>query len=184
MESTNVGGFSVKFMQTIHAYDVSLFSWVMRRKSQRFLVACARCISKTGDGYLYLLLGLFLVLAQKHTELALFYCLLLAFLMERPVYFVAKNLFKRDRPQAALNIKSFIVPSDRFSFPSGHTSAAFVVATQLAYFYPILTPVLMTWAVLVGMARVVLGVHFPTDTLIGALMGTGLAILSMEILLT
>lgn len=35
-----------------------------------------------------------------------------------------------------------------------------------------------------GMARVVLGVHFPTDTLIGALMGILLALLSLEIQLT
>lgn len=174
----------MKFTQTIHAYDVSLFSWVMRRKSQRLWVAYARCISRTGDGYLYLFLGLFLVWGQKAADLSLFYCLLLAFLMERPLYFFVKNLFKRDRPPAALNIKSFIVPSDRFSFPSGHTSAAFLVATQLAFFYPMLTAALLIWATLIGMARVVLGVHFPTDTLIGALMGSGLSLLSMEILLT
>lgn len=174
----------MKLMQTIHTYDVFLFSWVMRRKSQNLLVRCARCISKTGDGYLYLLLAAALAWTQKPADWLLLTCLAAAFTMERAVYVIVKNLCKRDRPQAALNIQSFIIPSDQFSFPSGHTSAAFLVATLLSYFHPALTPVLFFWASLMGMARVVLGVHFPTDTVIGALMGTGVALLSLEILLT
>lgn len=173
----------MKLMQTIHGYDVTLFSWVMRRKSQKFQVRCARWVSKSGDGYLYLALAIALAWSGKPSDYALLGCLALAFAMERPLYFVIKNGFKRDRPPAALNIKSFITPSDRFSFPSGHTSAAFLVATMLGYFYPPLLPWLLVWASLMGMARVVLGVHFPTDTLIGALMGAGMALLSLEILL-
>lgn len=114
--------------------------------------------------------------------MSLLYCLLLGFALERPVYLALKNVFRRDRPPVALNMPSFVIPSDRFSFPSGHTSAAFLVATLVCAFYPALTPLLFSWAVLVGMARVVLGVHFPTDTLIGALMGVSLALLSMEFL--
>ncbi|HYE37388.1 phosphatase PAP2 family protein [Methylocaldum sp.] len=174
----------MKFMQTIQTCDVNLFLWVTQRKSRRVLVRCARCISKTGDGHLYLILALALAWTRQPTESVLLTCLLLGFAIERPVYFILKNLCRRDRPQAALNIPSFIIPSDRFSFPSGHTSAAFLVATLLSFFHPAIMPLLIAWAVLMGMARVVLGVHFPTDTLIGALMGTLLALLSLEIQLT
>jgi undecaprenyl-diphosphatase len=173
----------MKFFQTIHAYDVSLFLWVNQRKSQRVLVRCARCISKTGDGYLYLALAAALWQSSAPTEALLLSTLALGFLIERAVYLVLKNLCRRERPPTALKIPSFIRPSDRFSFPSGHTSAAFLVATLLSFFYPALTPFLLAWAVLVGMARVVLAVHFPTDTLIGALLGTGLALTSLEIVL-
>lgn len=174
----------MKFMQTIHTYDVNLFLWITQRKSQRVLVRGARYISRTGDGHLYLMLGLTLAFFGHAAESVLLKCLLLGFAIERPVYFILKNLCRRDRPQAALNIPSFIIPSDRFSFPSGHTSAAFLVATLVSYFHPAFTPLLVAWAVSIGMARVVLGVHFPTDTLIGALMGTLLALLSLEIQLT
>ncbi|MFM8330690.1 MAG: phosphatase PAP2 family protein [Candidatus Methylumidiphilus sp.] len=173
----------MKLIHTIHSYDVSVFTWVMRRKSQKFLVACARGLSKTGDGYLYLVLALGLLWTQGADEMRLLSCMALALLMERPLYFVLKNVCRRDRPPVVLNIKSFIVPSDRFSFPSGHTSAAFLMATLLAWYLPFWVPALFAWAVLVGMARVVLGVHFPTDTLIGAVMGSSAALLSMGVVL-
>lgn len=173
----------MKLMQTINTFDVSLFSWVMRRKTQKLQVHCARWISRTADGPLYLLLAAALAYSHTPSGLLLLSSLALGLLMERPLYFILKNLFRRDRPQAALNIQSFIVPSDRFSFPSGHTSAAFLVATAVSSFHPALAPALLAWASLVGMARVVLGVHFPTDTFIGALMGSGLALLSLEILI-
>jgi len=169
----------MKLMQTIHSYDVSLFTWVMRRKSQKFLVFCAKGISKSGDGYFYLALGCALWWSQGADELRLLSCMALGLLMERPLYFILKNACKRDRPPAVLDIKSFVVPSDRFSFPSGHTSAAFLMAVLLGWFLSAWLPLLLAWATLVGMSRVILGVHFPTDTLVGALMGTGLALLSL-----
>lgn len=173
----------MKIMRTIHAYDVNLFLWVSQRKSQRFLVRCARCLSKTGDGYLYLLLAAALGYSAQPTDILLLTCLAVGLLIERPTYLILKNLCRRERPPAALKIPGFIIPSDRFSFPSGHTSAAFLVATLSSFFHPALTPFLLGWAVLVGMARVVLRVHFPTDTLIGALIGTVLALASLEIVL-
>lgn len=173
----------MKLIQTIHSYDVSVFTWVMHRKSQKFLVYCARGISKTGDGPLYLLTALLLLWTHGTVELDLLACMAVALLIERPLYFVLKNACKRDRPPAALNIKSFIVPSDRFSFPSGHTSAAFLMATLWGWYWPALLPLLFTWAAMVGMARVILGVHFPTDTLIGALMGVGTALLGLGVVL-
>lgn len=171
----------MKVIQTIHHYDVSVFLWVMARKTRRTMIMLARILSKTADGPPYLALGLALAYIGGEA-LGLLYSLMLALAMERPLYLVLKNSLRRNRPQAALNIQSVIVPSDRFSFPSGHTSAAFLVATLAGAFYPPLALPLLAWAVTVGMARVVLGVHFPTDTLVGALMGTALARLSLEIL--
>jgi undecaprenyl-diphosphatase len=80
---------------------------------------------------------------------------------------------------ALQNFHSIITPSDQFSFPSGHTSAAFMVATLLAYFFPALSVFLYGWATLVGCSRVMLGVHFPTDILVGAILGISVAIFSL-----
>jgi len=172
----------MKVINTIHSYDVSVFLWVTERKTRRLLARIAWLVSKTADGPLYLGLALVLASSGQEPQLSLLHGLLLGFVLERPLYWVLKNVCRRDRPPAALNIPSLIIPSDRFSFPSGHTSAAFLVATLVGAYYPALAMLLFAWAVLVGMARVVLGVHFPSDTLIGALMGASLACISLEAL--
>jgi undecaprenyl-diphosphatase len=157
--------------------------WVASRKTQDQLVRIAKVISRSANGPLYLALMLWLAASNQSSDTAFLSCLILGFFLERPLYFVLKNLFKRSRPYVALNTQNFITPGDRFSFPSGHTSAAFLVGTLISSFHPWAAPLVMIWASTVAMARVILGVHFPTDTLIGALMGTGLAFISMEILL-
>jgi membrane-associated phospholipid phosphatase len=63
------------------------------------------------------------------------------------------------------------------SFPSGHTSSAFATAISISLSYPkwyIITP-LYLWAGTVGYSRMELGVHYPSDVLAGALIGSGSA---------
>ncbi|MGV7223978.1 MAG: phosphatase PAP2 family protein [Nitrospinales bacterium] len=110
--------------------------------------------------------------------------MLLAFLIERPVYFILKNSFKRNRPPATIkNFQSTIIPSDQFSFPSGHTSAAFMVATLMTWFYLPLMLFVFLWAGMVGFSRVILGVHFPIDILMGIILGISSAIISLKVVI-
>ncbi len=87
-----------------------------------------------------------------------------------------KFAFKRDRP-----FKTY--PNDIFkhstagslSFPSGHTSAAFSLATSVSLTFPkwyVIAPS-MIWAGTVGYSRMYLGVHYPSDVLVGAIIGAG-----------
>ncbi len=69
-----------------------------------------------------------------------------------------------------------ITPSDRYSLPSGHTAAAFLMATVLAASFPLWAPLLFTWAILVGASRLLLGVHYLSDLVAGALLGSGCAL--------
>jgi undecaprenyl-diphosphatase len=170
----------MKLLYSIHKYDVFMFIWLINTRMHSDLTKISRYLSKTGDGQLYFLIAAILFWIEGIESLSL-QAILLAFLIERPVYFVLKNSLKRNRPEAALkNFHSIVTPSDQFSFPSGHTSAAFMMATLLGYHFPPLIIPLYCWATLVGCSRVVLGVHFPTDILVGAALGIGTALFSLD----
>lgn len=157
-----------------------MFTCLINAGIYRYLASVSRYISRTGDGQLYVLLGAGIYFIGG-LESNFLQTLLLAFVIERPVYFILKNSFKRNRPQAALkDFNSLVIPSDQFSFPSGHTSAAFMVAAITGFYIPVLLLPLLLWAVLVGFSRVVLGVHFPTDTLMGMVLGVSVAMISLN----
>ena len=163
----------MKLLQVIHLFDLRTFDWCLRRKHRDALITIARVISHTADGYLYLALAAVLAIIG---QLELLTVLFVGFTIERIAYFFLKNRLKRNRPpQAIPGFKSVIEPSDQFSFPSGHTSAAFLFAVTISTAAPSLAPLLFIWAVMVGFARVILGVHFPTDTVAGALLGSSIA---------
>ncbi len=68
------------------------------------------------------------------------------------------------------------------SFPSGHTSDAFALATSLSFSYPkwyVIVPA-YSWSCVVAFSRMDLGVHYPSDVLAGAVIGAGSAWLCHE----
>ena len=76
-----------------------------------------------------------------------------------------------------------IEPPSSPSFPSGHTAAAFSLATSLSITYPkwyVIAPSAL-WACGVGYARINQGVHYPSDVLTGAVIGTGCAFLNIYV---
>ena len=96
------------------------------------------------------------------------------------VYYVLKNVVvKRERPYVALSDvhTMHLDTADKYSMPSGHTTAAFAIATALTLRYPkpyVYIPA-FAWATFVGYGRIYMGLHYPSDVLAGAILGSASA---------
>jgi undecaprenyl-diphosphatase len=82
---------------------------------------------------------------------------------------ILKRIVQRPRPFTALNWAKAINHPRDFSFPSGHTAAAFALALVIAKSIPQLALPGLILACLVAVSRVYLGVHYPSDCLVGFL---------------
>lgn len=94
-----------------------------------------------------------------------------------------KSVTKRDRPYVTYPEIDNVVEESSYSFPSGHTSSAFATATSLSMVYPkwyVIAPSFL-WAGAVGYSRMYLGVHYPSDVLAGAIVGSGSAYLCYKL---
>ncbi|KXF80315.1 phosphatase PAP2 family protein [Enterovibrio coralii] len=166
----------MRSLVAIQRVDHAFSSLCLSHRFSADIARVFRWVSRSGDGHLYAAIGVLLAISDGLHGLSFLLCGLVAFAIEVPLYMSLKRLFRRARPQ---HLPSFITPSDLYSMPSGHTAAAFVMAALLSHFYPDFNHVYWTWAAAIGLSRVLLGVHFISDVLVGALLGLGCAALAL-----
>ncbi len=82
-----------------------------------------------------------------------------------------KPVFRRKRPFVDRDVLVVGIRTADASFPSGHTASSFAAATALSTFYPKASPLVFGLAAGVGVSRVHLGHHFPSDVAVGSLIG-------------
>lgn len=89
---------------------------------------------------------------------------------------ILKRGFGRERPYKMVkNINTFKIELKDYSFPSGHTTASFCIAAVLSLNFPKLSIFLYIWALTIGISRIYLAVHYPTDVAVGIVLGVGSA---------
>jgi undecaprenyl-diphosphatase len=156
---------------------------VMRRannwEAPRWVRAYVIGATRGGDGWLWYAMGLAILLFGGEARFEALGAAGTASLLSILLFQWLKRLTGRRRPcHIEPHCWATLLPPDQFSFPSGHTMTAFAVAVPLSLFYPTLAIGLLFCALSIAMSRILLGMHFLSDVVAGALIGTGLGYLA------
>lgn len=133
-------------------------------------------ISRLGDGAFWYALMAALALAGGARGATAALHLVAGGLAALALYRMLKHRIRRPRPcEVNRGVVALVAPLDRFSFPSGHTLHATVFTAIACAWFPSLAILLVPFAVLVALSRVVLGLHYPSDVLAAIVIGLMLA---------
>jgi len=167
--------------KTVWGYIENRDHRVMRRlnswSAPRWIRFWMLTATRMGDGWLWYSLGVLLLAFGGSRGYAAFGASGAAAILGILVFKALKRLSHRPRPcQFQPHCWAKVLPPDQFSFPSGHTMTAFSIALVVSYFYPGLEGPLYFLAASIGLSRIVLGMHFLSDVLAGAVLGSALGI--------
>jgi len=139
-----------------------------------------RAVSWLGDGIFWYSLALALLLKEGRGAAFAVVHMVLVGVICTLTYKAVKRSTLRPRPYEVLSVVARGAPPlDAFSFPSGHTLHAVAFTLVAASYYPWLAALLVPFTLLVAASRIILGLHYPSDVLAGALIGAGIAGISL-----
>ncbi|MFC3884746.1 phosphatase PAP2 family protein [Bacillus songklensis] len=171
-----------KIVRHLHDVECHLFKTLNQHFDRKWLNFYFRTITHFGGAAITIssvLLLMFLITGNlKATSYASAFALALSHI---PVA-IAKKIYPRKRPYLELaGTKVLENPLQDHSFPSGHSTAVFSVITPIILSYPASALVLLPIGCSVGLSRIYLGLHYPTDVLAGMVLGTSVGFLSFAL---
>lgn len=165
----------------IESNDHRLMRRVHRWRAPRWFRIVMIAMTRGGDGWLWYAVGLILAVFGGTERFFAITAGASAAVTGILIFSVLKHSSRRRRPcEIEPHCWSSILPPDKYSFPSGHSITAFAVATSLGLFYPQLLAVLLTAAFLIAASRIILGMHFLSDVLVGCALGVLLGLVSFH----
>ena len=161
----------------VNAEDFRIFDRVLALRPPRWVRVWMLWATRLGDGWLQVVTGLTLLALGSDYQRTFAACAVSTGIANAAMV-VLKRRFRRKRPceyaaHPLYDVKPLgYVPSDHFSFPSGHSMNAFAVAAVIALQFPWLAPLAFVLAASVAASRVLLGLHFVSDVVVGSGLGT------------
>ena len=174
-------------LERMVSLDVAMLHYINDGLSNGWLDRLMPYITKFGSVYFVLLFSIMFTLIKKPKHMAMVAMVYGANVL---TFELLKHLVGRNRPFVShaviLRAQDLFTESGQItagitqSFPSAHTATAFMLATLLGYYAKSYRPLFYLIAAGVGLSRVYLGVHYPSDVLAGLILGTLIARLVME----
>jgi len=170
-------------MNAFFQLDGNILLWIQEYIRNDFLTPIFKFITHLGDeGYVWIAIAIILLFIKNYRKVGL---MVGGSLLGSLVFnnMIIKNIVARPRPYRMIETLSILIPEPgEYSFPSGHTSSSFAAGVVLYLMLPKKYGVpAMVLAFLIGISRLYVGVHYPTDVLGGMVMGTLLAVATVKI---
>ena len=171
----------VRRFQRLYNLDLALCLQLNRASSRRRCEYLFAVVSRLGDGVFWYTLMVSLLVLEGAAAVPVVSRMVVTASIGLLIYKWLKTKTTRPRPYA-LNavIQVKVPPLDQYSFPSGHTLHAVGFSVVAITYYPQLAWLVLPFAVLVALSRMVLGLHYPSDVAAGALLGGGVAALVLQ----
>lgn len=162
----------IRMLHAFYGFECRLFQQVNRHFDKKLLNLFFRAVTHLGGArFTIITTFLLMILSPRETRLIAISSAVALSVSHIPVHFV-KQLFPRKRPYLILEKTKFPTnPLEDHSFPSGHTTAIFAVIIPYILFIPQLSLVLIPLAISVGVSRIYLGLHYPSDVFAGGILG-------------
>ena len=168
-------------LERLQRWDERVCLRFNRALRYRALPQACRAISRLGDGIFWYALMLALLLWRRDAAFAVAHMAGTG-LVCTAIYKLLKRGTLRPRPyQVQASIAQGASPLDTYSFPSGHTLHAVAFSVVALAHFPSLAGILVPFALLTAVSRVVLGLHYPSDVLAGAVLGSTIGAVSIAL---
>lgn len=172
--------FGTHLLKRAEEVDFSICLLFNRLVTWEFIRRFFAFLSRLGNGVFWYALIAVLPLVDGWRGAAVSLHMLLVGLVGLVIYKLMKRKFIRERPFVKNHrIRLGTAPLDRFSFPSGHTLHAVGFSLVAIAYYPLLASLLIPFALLIALSRMILGLHYPSDVIMGAAIGFAIAKLSL-----
>lgn len=160
----------------LDAAEVEVVARTVAAAERLRLVRLARVATRLGNGWLYPLLTVALLVTPLQAPLRFLLAASLSLALAFAGYPLLKSFLGRARPcDYDATLVREIAPLDTYSCPSGHAMTAAAYTVPLLFAWPAVWPFAAALLAVIGWSRVALGHHYVTDVILGAALGAAIA---------